>query len=289
MRAYRAVAGAVLCAVVLAGCGASGSGSGDDAPPTSPSRAPAPSGAASPTVGKPPSADQTLVRVTRTGGFAGQTHSLVVKDDGSWTRLDGGAKPEGTGKLSEAELAALRTALREADFAGLPRIATGGPTIYDGFSYEFVHGGFEVAGAEGSLAPALGKVLAALPRSPSSRRARPRGRDLPRLPVRARPVRGPVRGSGHGGRVVGRAGSTAPGAAARRHSPTVLTNPEGFLPLSAKLSAKPEPYLRNVDKAVAGRAVVAGHADSCAGSSPRPPGAGPAGGPAPGTSRPLPG
>lgn len=163
MRAYRAVAGAVLCAVVLAGCGASGSGSGDDAPPTSPSRAPAPSGAASPTAYKPPSADQTLVRVTRTGGFAGQTHSLVVKDDGSWTRLDGGAKPEGTGKLSEAELAALRTALREADFAGLPRIATGGPTIYDGFSYEFVHGGFEVAGAEGSLAPALGKVLAALP------------------------------------------------------------------------------------------------------------------------------
>ncbi|MFE9635862.1 hypothetical protein [Streptomyces sp. NPDC006463] len=179
MRAYRAVAGAVLGAVVLAGCGASGSGSGDDAPPTptgtstaaapaptgptSPSAAPAPSGAASPTAGKPPSADQTLLRVTRSGGFAGQTHTLVVKEDGSWTRLDGGAKPEGTGKLSEAELAELRTALREANFAELPRIATGGPTIYDGFSYAFVHDGFEVAGGEGALAPALGKVLAALP------------------------------------------------------------------------------------------------------------------------------
>ncbi|MFE1831331.1 hypothetical protein [Streptomyces yangpuensis] len=101
--------------------------------------------------------------MTRSGGFAGETHTLVVKGDGSWSRLDAKAKGEGTGKLSEQELAALRTALREADFPGLPRIATGGPKIYDGFFYAFVHGGYEVAGEQGSLSPALVRVVEALP------------------------------------------------------------------------------------------------------------------------------
>ncbi len=57
----------------------------------------------------------------------------------------------------------MRTALREADFARLPRISTGGPTIYDGFFYAFVHGGYEVAADQGSLPAALQKVLDALP------------------------------------------------------------------------------------------------------------------------------
>ncbi|MFI8448004.1 hypothetical protein [Streptomyces erythrochromogenes] len=110
-----------------------------------------------------PAPGETLVRVTRSGGFAGQTHTLVVKGDGSWSRLGAKAEPEGTGKLSQQELAALRTALREADFARLPRIATGGPKIYDGFFYTFVHGGYEVAGEQGSLSPALVRVAEALP------------------------------------------------------------------------------------------------------------------------------
>ncbi|MFG2980676.1 hypothetical protein ACGFYQ_05375 [Streptomyces sp. NPDC048258] len=178
MRAFRAVAGAVLGAVVLAGCGASGSGGGDDAPPTprqaptaaptgptapAASTGPSPGGAASPTADKPPAADETLVRVSRSGGYAGQTHTLIVKGDGSWTRLDGKAQPEGAGKLSEAGLAALRTALREADFARLPRISTGEGKVFDGFMYAFVHGGYEVAAAEEALAPALRTVLDALP------------------------------------------------------------------------------------------------------------------------------
>ncbi|MEU9300705.1 hypothetical protein [Streptomyces sp. NPDC048269] len=101
--------------------------------------------------------------MSRSGGYAGQTHTLVVKGDGSWTRLDGKAKPEGTGKLSEAGLAALRTALRDADFAGLPRISTGEGNVFDGFTYAFVHGGYEVTAAQEALAPALQKVLDALP------------------------------------------------------------------------------------------------------------------------------
>ncbi|MFE7100153.1 hypothetical protein [Streptomyces erythrochromogenes] len=101
--------------------------------------------------------------MTRSGGFAGETHTLVVKGDGSWSRLDAKAKPEGSGKMSEQGLAALRTALREADFPRQPRIATVGPKIYDGFFYAFVHGGYEVAGEQGSLSPALLRVADALP------------------------------------------------------------------------------------------------------------------------------
>ncbi|MFD8890396.1 hypothetical protein [Streptomyces sp. NPDC059566] len=185
MRAFRVVVAAVLGAVVLAGCGPSGSG-GDDAPPkasaqpgtsagasTSPPAGPgasppaepgtSTSPSASPTAGRLPAPGETLVRVTRTGGFAGRTHTLVVKGDGSFTRLDVKARPTGTGRLTESELTGLRTALREADFARLPRIATGGPTIYDGFSYAFVHGGHEVAADQGSMPESLTKVLDALP------------------------------------------------------------------------------------------------------------------------------
>ncbi|WP_157879653.1 hypothetical protein [Streptomyces yangpuensis] len=172
----------LLGAVVLAGCGPSGSG-GDDAPPkgsgapgtistsagttagTSPGTGPgaSPTPSESPSTSAVPAPGETLVRVTRSGGFAGETHTLVVKGDGSWSRLDAKAKAEGTGKLSERELAALRTVLREADFPGRPRIATGGPKIYDGFFYAFAHGGYEVAGEQGSLPPELVRVVEALP------------------------------------------------------------------------------------------------------------------------------
>ncbi|MFG2971643.1 hypothetical protein ACGFYY_01400 [Streptomyces sp. NPDC048331] len=190
MHALRAAAVAVLSTVLLVGCGPSAPGGGDDAPPkastapgTSASADPGPStspgtrpgtspGAStgatadphtSPTAGRVPAPGETLVRVTRTGGIAGRTHTLVVKGDGSWTQLDVKARPTGTGKLSAAELTALRTALREAGFARLPRFVTGGPTIFDGYFYAFVHDGHEVAGAQESLPEGLTKVLAALP------------------------------------------------------------------------------------------------------------------------------
>lgn len=184
MRAFRAAAAVALSAVVLAGCGPSGPRGGDDAPPeasaepgASPTATGSPVGSAgpgptvspttspttSPTAGRVPAPGETLVRVTRSGGFAGETHTLIVKGDGSWTRLDAEAEPEGTGTLSGARLATLRTALREADFARLPRVSTGGPKIYDGFVYAFVHGGFEVAAEDGSLPQPLTRVLDALP------------------------------------------------------------------------------------------------------------------------------
>lgn len=192
MRAFRSVVAVLLGAVVLAGCGSSGTGGGDDAPPASATgtappatdtatgtatatggattASPAPTAPTAPattgpaaTPGRTPSATETLVRVSRSGGFAGDTHTLIVRGDGSWTRHDRTAKQEGGGKLSQAGLAELRTALREADFANLPRVSTSDPKVFDGFFYAFVHGGFEVAGDQEALPPVLAKVLDALP------------------------------------------------------------------------------------------------------------------------------
>ncbi|MEV7519716.1 hypothetical protein [Streptomyces sp. NPDC091371] len=103
------------------------------------------------------------MRVSRSGGFAGLTHTVIVKGDGSWTQLDAKAKTTGTGKLSPERLDTLRAALKAADFPHLPRVSTGGPVIYDGYTYAFVHGGFEVASDQGSMPPALTAVLDALP------------------------------------------------------------------------------------------------------------------------------
>jgi hypothetical protein len=181
------VAAVLLGAVALAGCDAGGAGSpAPSSPPTgsaqagtagapAASNAPAPDGPApsgpgvpapsAPTAPSPApsSADGRLVAVTRSGGFAGLTTSVVVKGDGSWTRLDGKARQIGSGKLSPDGLARLRAALAAADFPHLPRVATGGPTVYDGFRYAFVHGGHEVAAEDGSIPPRLADVLSALP------------------------------------------------------------------------------------------------------------------------------
>jgi hypothetical protein len=101
--------------------------------------------------------------VTRTGGFAGRTHSLVVTEDGRWLRVDGKAQSEGSGQLSPDALAALRTALREADFPHLPRVAMGDETVFDGFTYAFTHAGREVVTQTGDLPAGLQRVLDALP------------------------------------------------------------------------------------------------------------------------------
>ncbi|MCB5180380.1 hypothetical protein [Streptomyces antimicrobicus] len=170
------VIGAVLGAVVLGGCGGgsgsaagagagAGSGTADDRTSTA-GAPPSASASASATASAPaaePTADQRLVTVTRSGGFAGKQISLLVKADGSWTRLDGKAQKTGSGRLSAAELDALRGALKAADFPRLPRTVLSEKPVYDGFTYAFVHGGYEVA-ADGAVMPAgLTKVLQSLP------------------------------------------------------------------------------------------------------------------------------
>ncbi|MFE2880624.1 hypothetical protein ACFXG6_33970 [Streptomyces roseus] len=196
MRAFRAVAAVVLGAVVLAGCGSGGGGSDEPSgsPPTggagsgaasapAPASARPPSGPASPGATDPapenpsgaPSASsvpvspgpssalERLVTVTRTGGYAGKSATLAVKGDGSWTRLDRQLHPAGTGRLPADREARLRTALARADLPHLPRFPTGGPKVFDGYVYTFVHGGHEVTAAQESLTPALRAVLAELP------------------------------------------------------------------------------------------------------------------------------
>lgn len=187
MRAIRAAGAATVvllgAVLVLAGCGG-GSGGPPEAtaaptstaptaaaptapPPTTPTPTPTPTLPPTPSPSATPTATQaatqTLVRVTRSGGFAGQTRTVIVKGDGSWTLLDGKARDMRSGKLEPPRLEALRTALRQADFAHLPRVATADPPVYDGFTYAFVHGGFEVAADQTELAPGLRKVLDALP------------------------------------------------------------------------------------------------------------------------------
>lgn len=186
MRARRTVpvtAAALLGAALLAGCGSSApaapdspsGGPGSPAATASASPAPAtgappgatPDPAASPSPAPVPGrsvpAGETLVRATRSGGFAGRTHTLIVKGDGSWTRLDGAADPDGSGRLAPDRLAALSAALREADFARLPRFSKNATTVYDGFTHAVVHDGHEVAAEQGAEPPALAKVLDALP------------------------------------------------------------------------------------------------------------------------------
>ncbi|MET3986440.1 hypothetical protein [Streptomyces sp. PvR034] len=135
--------------------GTTGSGSAGTATPTAPGT---PTGHVTPS-----NARQQLLRVTRSGGFAGHRSTLDVLDDGSWTLLDGAAKPVGTGKLTAARLDGLRAAVRQVDFAHPPPAATGGGTVYDGFTYAFTHDGHEVLAADGAMPPSLRKVLDALP------------------------------------------------------------------------------------------------------------------------------
>ncbi|MFJ2819842.1 hypothetical protein ACIO7M_01835 [Streptomyces toxytricini] len=177
----RRAAGALLAgAVVLAGCTlAPDDKGGPSTPPTSapPTTAgpstPPPASPTAPAPAPPPSsptpapapdtADKQLVTATRSGGYAGKTTSLLVNGDGSWVRLDGRARPAGSGRLSPKGLADLEAALGAADFPRLPRVSTGRGTVYDGFTYAFVHGGREVAAADGSIPAGLRPVLAALP------------------------------------------------------------------------------------------------------------------------------
>ncbi len=188
MRTWRAAAAVlpvVLSAVVLAGCGAGGAdgsapspssgGTSAGASPAAPT-APGPGSPTAPTPGAtapsttattaapaPPSASERLVTVTRSGGIAGRTTSLLVKGDGSWTRLDDQARQVGAGKLSPEALARLRAALEAADFPHLPRVSRSSGTVFDGFTYAFVHGGFEVMVADPAIPRGLDGVLAALP------------------------------------------------------------------------------------------------------------------------------
>ncbi|MFJ6719900.1 hypothetical protein [Streptomyces sp. NPDC091259] len=165
------MAAAVLGAVVLSGCGlarpdhalvtfTAEATAGGALPSPQDTSAPAPEpGAPS----APPATAERIVTVTRSGGFAGRTHTLTVASDGAWTRQGARAEPEAGGRLSQAQLGRLLTAVEAADFAHLPRTGKSGGTVFDGFTYTFVRGTTKVVTNDGSVPAALTKVLDALP------------------------------------------------------------------------------------------------------------------------------
>ncbi|WP_434596409.1 hypothetical protein [Streptomyces sp. A5-4] len=180
-----AVAGTMMIATLsLTGCG-SGDGRGSDAgtsesaPSPSVGRsggdqtgtsAPPPTGAPTPSASTPsaPStpapANERLVTVTVSGGFDGRHQSTLVNGDGSYRMLSHRPeRPEHTGRMKPAELAELRTALAEADFAKLPRLNVADQPIADGLTTAVVHRGHEVVTDGSKPVPGLDRVIAALP------------------------------------------------------------------------------------------------------------------------------
>ncbi|MFI1395026.1 protealysin inhibitor emfourin [Streptomyces sp. NPDC020681] len=152
-RRVGAGAGLALAGLLVAGCGGAGGGDGE-APKSTPSSSAATRSAS-------PAAAQPLVEMTVTGGIAGVHNRLLVRADGSYstTTKTGAGR---TGRMTPAELAELRRALEDADFARLPRNPTGSP-IADGFTYEISYAGHTVTTSDPGLLPALRDVLAALP------------------------------------------------------------------------------------------------------------------------------
>ncbi|MGW7369662.1 hypothetical protein ACWGI8_41125 [Streptomyces sp. NPDC054841] len=179
MRRITGAAGLLAAALLVSGC--DGGGAAKGAPDSTASSAPAtasPSSPSSPTPSSSPSPSpsgaptsalapaptgkvERLVAATMTGGIDGRHESVIVRGDGSYTRL-GRGKPDESGRLTPAELATLRKALSDADFPRLPRISMGDP-VPDGRVYAIIYGGREVVTGDPAPPPALGKVISALP------------------------------------------------------------------------------------------------------------------------------
>lgn len=137
------------------GSGTTG-GTGTQPVPGTSSSAPAPSAS-------PSASEATLVVVTRSGGMTGKASTLIIREDGSFLRLDAKAATVDRDKLPAAGLAKLRTALEEADFPRLPRISKPDRPVIDAFTYAFRYAGYEVAADQTTMPQPLQKVMAALP------------------------------------------------------------------------------------------------------------------------------
>jgi hypothetical protein len=126
------VVGAVLMALVIAGCGGSSGGQGTTS--TTATTAPTPPG--------------RLVDFRQSGGVAGLLNHLVVQDDGS-ARLETGpdARPT-TFRLSQADLRRVRQALEAAHIETLKSDYSNDPPIPDDFGYGITYKGRTVSTAD---------------------------------------------------------------------------------------------------------------------------------------------
>jgi hypothetical protein len=149
----------LLAALVTAGC-AGVPGTADQSPSQSP---PPASPSTAPSVPSPspstPDPGQVLVSYVRQGGIAGFRDELVVRPDGSYT-VTSRNRSAASGKLTPAELAELRRALQDANFAGLP---TDSPLqIADGFTHVVRYGGRQVSAGDGNVPKTLAPVISLL-------------------------------------------------------------------------------------------------------------------------------
>jgi len=146
----------------LAGCGGSpGSAASPSASSTVAGSAGPSTPAATPNTSPSPAATGPLVRYGRQGGLAGVDDRMTIQPDGAYqiTRK-GGVSRNGT--LPAAELAHLRGVLEGSHFADIPAVNPGNGQMRDGFTYQVIYAGHEVAAADGGLPAALQDVLGEL-------------------------------------------------------------------------------------------------------------------------------
>ncbi|MFJ2740295.1 hypothetical protein ACIO3O_11555 [Streptomyces sp. NPDC087440] len=129
--------------------------------PTSPAPAPPPATDPQPSASLPPQGER-LVTATVSGGIDGRHRSVLVSNDGSYTTLDR-KKPPKTGRMGAKDLAELKDALADSDFAKLPRVSMADPPIMDGITTAVIYQGHEVATDGMKKLPKLDRVIAALP------------------------------------------------------------------------------------------------------------------------------
>ncbi|MFE6101839.1 hypothetical protein ACFVQ4_17935 [Streptomyces laurentii] len=146
-----------LATVLAAALAVTGCGQAPAAPP------PPPASSAAPASGAEPAPQDQLVEVVVSGGFAGISHRLVVRYDGSYTRTRGTKEPT-SGRMDPAGTAALRAALEDPAYARVPERPATAPTVADGFTYQVTYGQRVVVTQDGTpRPPALQRVLDALP------------------------------------------------------------------------------------------------------------------------------
>ncbi len=134
------------------------------APTATPPPAPPATGDPAPSASVPATTPQgeRLVAATVSGGFDGRHRSVVVNGDGGYTALDR-TKPPKSGRMGARELAELKDALADADFAELPRVSKADPPVMDGITTTVIHRGHEVTTDGMKELPELDRVIAALP------------------------------------------------------------------------------------------------------------------------------
>ena len=161
MKSRTPIAVTALLALALAGCAdeAKDATAGASGTPATSAAAPAASASAGASTSAGPGVSDTLLTFTRQGGLAGTNDRLVVRPDGAWTLTTKAGTKEG--KLTPAELTALKGALDQVGFSKLPK-ATGSTNVADGYTYSITYGGDEVVAKDGAVPTALQPVITTL-------------------------------------------------------------------------------------------------------------------------------